>query len=1436
MKMSRVRSAGSTSGRWVFALIAAAGMAASASADVKFRDGTVLNGPPQAPEAKSRVLADLQTQGRAHALLRFDGPVSAAQRQELADSGITLLDYAGGFAYFAAVDHTRVPRAGANLRAATAVHAVDASWKLHPQLQGGKAPAYTIVGVERGSDDKTQPITDTLVAVNVLFHRDIDAAGKGTEAVRAVGGEVQTRLRSVNAVVAFVPESRIAELAKQDAVLYLEPPIPALTELNAENRVITQVDTVQAAPYGLDGTGVTAFIYDGGSVFTGHPDHSARVTVIDSDGVSDHATHVMGTVGGDGSLSGGVNRGMAPNVTLLSAGFEFSGGGTFLYTNPGDIEDDYSNAFENFNADISNNSIGSNVEPNGFNCAWQGDYGLTSSVIDSVVRGGLTGSPLRVVWAAGNERTGSRCDIEGFGDYMSVPPPSGAKNHVSVGALNSNDDSMTGFSSWGPTDDGRLIPTISAPGCQSGADNGVTSTSSSGGYNVKCGTSMASPTVTGIGALIIQDYRANFPDLPLFRNSFLKALLAHTANDNGNAGPDYQFGYGSVRAQAAIDQLRTGNFTEDVVDQGGTHSVVVVVAPGDPQLKVTMAWDDAPGTPLAAAALVNDLDLVVTSPSGTRFYPWTLDPSNPSAPATRVMPDRVNNIEQVLVDSPEPGGWTVEIVGFNVPEGPQPFSLVASPFLVNCSDQGSVRMNSDLFACTGEVTLRVVDCGLNTSDATIETVDVLVASDSNPAGVIITLTETAAESATFLGALTIADNGTGDLLISAGDTITATYEDTDDGSGSPATATDTASVDCTPPLIAGVAVSDIEPRSAVVTFMTDEPAAAIVRWGTSCGSWDNEVMTSALTTDHSIELTGLMDDTAYFFEIEAVDGAGNFDFDDNSGACYTFSTPQIPDFFTEQFSSGGDLDGKRIEFTPSGTIDFYAPCVEEVLALPVPVTGATNLGLGDDTAQLVTLTGGETVSLYGVTYSSFHVGPNGYLTFTAADSDWTESFADHFDLPRISLAFDDLAPNQGGAVLFEQLADRAVVTFDAVRERGASTTVTGQIELFFDGRIAITWLDVQVSDFIAGLSDGTGVDPDFFVSDLSSYASCGPRPPFAGFVSAAADSGSSVEFDLSATDDGLPGGPLTYTVTQLPTSGVLADVAGGLISSVPYTLAAGNTTLRYAPAPGYEGPDEVRFTASDGGSAPEGGDSLNTGTVSITTGGPQPIYEFLNDDSDPLWTTTGAWAFGTPTGATGSAGGPDPVSGYTGSNVYGYNLTGGYSNSQPAFALTTDPMDLTGRSGVIVEFQRWLGVESAIYDDAAFQMTTNGSTWTTLWEHTGTSFTDSDWVLQSFEIPAADNQPAVAFRWIMGTTDGSVTYCGWNIDDVRVLAVAPAGISCPHDLNGDNRTDASDLASLLAGWGGVATGYLAGDLNGDGRVNADDLAALLAAWNPAGCK
>lgn len=199
-----------------------------------------------------------------------------------------------------------------------------------------------------------------------------------------------------------------------------------------------------------------------------------------------------------------------------------------------------------------------------------------------------------------------------------------------------------------------------------------------------------------------------------------------------------------------------------------------------------------------------------------------------------------------------------------------------------------------------------------------------------------------------------------------------------------------------------------------------------------------------------------------------------------------------PDYFTELFSGAdNDLDYQSLTFTPDGSVSYYSVCRDETGVFPTDPTGHSVLVLGDDNFVLVTLTGGAMVSLYGNSYSNLYIGSNGYITFGAGDTAFTESVDGHFDLPRISALYDDLRPPSGGAVTWSQLIDRVVVTFDEVTEYLPLNTNSFQFELFYDGTIRLTHLRVDVADGLAGLSEGLGVPLDFVESDLSAYPSCG---------------------------------------------------------------------------------------------------------------------------------------------------------------------------------------------------------------------------------------------------------------------------------------------------------------------------------------------------------
>ncbi len=298
--------------------------------------------------------------------------------------------------------------------------------------------------------------------------------------------------------------------------------------------------------------------------------------------------------------------------------------------------------------------------------------------------------------------------------------------------------------------------------------------------------------------------------------------------------------------------------------------------------------------------------------------------------------------------------------------------------------------------------------------------------------------------------------------------------------------------------------------------------------------------------------------------------------------------------------------------------------------------------------------------------------------------------------------------------------------------------------------------------------------------------------------------------------------PLTYTIESLPPNGTLRDPTGNVpISTVPYTLAAGGGSVNYRPNALFVGNDAFTYSCNDG--LPSG-----IGTASVKVGLPQTIVSW-NMDTDPGWTYGANWAYGTPAGLSG-----DPASGYTGTNVVGYNLNGDYANSAPRSDTTTPALNLTGKYFTTLEFRRWLGIESATYDHAGIEISTNGSTWSALWTHTGGSLNETAWSLQSFDISAiADNQATVYIRWYLGTTDGSVVYHGWNIDDVMIKGVVQPTTPppCPGDADDDNDVDFNDITTELAFFGAnylPSPGTGLGDSDDDGDVDFNDITFTLS--------
>ena len=472
-------------------------------------------------------------------------------------------------------------------------------------------------------------------------------------------------------------------------------------------------------------------IWDGGSVYTSHQEFAGgRILNKNATAATDrHATHVAGTMMATGVES--VAKGMAFGLQRLIS-YDFG-------------NDDSEMATEATSGMLlSNHSYGFlagwhfNSAPSGGGAPrWEwygregdkedykfGFYGVDAEEWDKITFEAPYYLPVK---SAGNSRNASGPavgekyfrftsqrwteftrqieDLNSQREYDLISLNGNAKNILTVGAvfgikngpINAESIRISDFSSWGPTDDGRIKPDIVGMGVQ------VTSTvtTSPVSYAALNGTSMSTPNVSGSLVLLQEAYMQKNNNIRM-RSATLKGLAIHTADDVGRPGPDYIFGWGVLNAEKAAQLiLEDGTKSRIYEDILGTVNNVTtsnktyqVTSSGNGPIVATICWTDPPGIPPFTESnnqktytyplnertprLVNDLDLRINDQS-TEYTPWILSPDAPDANATRGDNIR-DNVEQVIINDPIPGKtYTINVRHKNnLDGGKQAYSLIIS--------------------------------------------------------------------------------------------------------------------------------------------------------------------------------------------------------------------------------------------------------------------------------------------------------------------------------------------------------------------------------------------------------------------------------------------------------------------------------------------------------------------------------------------------------------------------------------------------------------------------------------------------------------------------------------------------------------------------------------------------------------------------------------
>ncbi|WP_396186055.1 S8 family serine peptidase [Flavobacterium sp.] len=456
--------------------------------------------------------------------------------------------------------------------------------------------------------------------------------------------------------------------------VYNGTPIFYTTE-NDESIVTIRANSLQPSGdlgLNLTGAGLLAGVWDGGKVRETHQELSGTKIEF-GDGAtsfSAHSTHVTGTI---------CAKGFVPRAR----GFAYQAKAkTYFWDN--DLSEMTSFGFEGYL--VSNHSYGYGINAS-FPVARFGYYDQSSADFDNIA---AVLPYYQIVVAAGNSRNNSLPQVFAKGGFDMLTGSTVAKNTLVVAAVNSvssytgpSSVTMSSFSNYGPTDDGRIKPDIAAKGVNVYSCNFLTDAT----YETLSGTSMAAPAITGLIILLQQHY--NNLNSVFMKAATVRGLLCYTADEAGSSnGPDYEYGWGLANGKEAAKLISTAGKTSLLLETTLTDKVVftkqVSIATAR-SLAVAIAWTDPAAVVTAlvednrTSNLVNNLDLKIIDEAGTIYYPWKLDPTSLNNPATQNSDNNVDNIEKVFIENAPAGKYTIQVTNKgSLQAGSQDFTLIAN--------------------------------------------------------------------------------------------------------------------------------------------------------------------------------------------------------------------------------------------------------------------------------------------------------------------------------------------------------------------------------------------------------------------------------------------------------------------------------------------------------------------------------------------------------------------------------------------------------------------------------------------------------------------------------------------------------------------------------------------------------------------------------------
>lgn len=571
------------------------------------------------------------TSDSPYKLLQFYQTPAQSMKEEMESFGIEFFDYLPKSAYLVKIPNT-LDRSLLQNKNIYSISPLFPELKINPQVHSGLEAGYY--------NSKNE------LLLNVRFF-PVESYEQIVSELNPLGVKIESYDAQRNQVSFYANESVLAYLTSIDGVRMVDFVFQELIHEDNLGRALHRSSSInQTGPSNLkfDGSGVSVAVNDDGEVGP-HIDFTGRTEQSDvaGDQTGDHGDMVAGILGGAGNLNP-LYEGMAKGAYLWIRQYSGSLPNTVTLHQNDDVM-------------IFSSSYG-----NGCNAGYTG----LSSQVDEEIR---QNPSLIQVFSAGNSGT-SDCGYGAGNGWGNITGGHKQGKNVIATANMERDEGLANSSSRGPAMDGRIKPDITAHG------NGQISTDPNNQYDVGSGTSAAAPGISGVLAQLYEGYKS-FNGGVDPESALMKAVLLNGADDIGNVGPDFEFGWGRVNGKNALEMIENNQVFSDDITQFDTDNYSLTIPAGVAEVKIMLYWNDYEGNPVATTALVNDLDLEVDD--GTIHLPWVLDPtpnaSNLSAPATTGV-DNLNNMEQVVISNPAAGTVNISVNGFDVPQGPQRYYVV----------------------------------------------------------------------------------------------------------------------------------------------------------------------------------------------------------------------------------------------------------------------------------------------------------------------------------------------------------------------------------------------------------------------------------------------------------------------------------------------------------------------------------------------------------------------------------------------------------------------------------------------------------------------------------------------------------------------------------------------------------------------------------------